>query len=180
MHPLHIIVHRGKFFAIFNIYLSGKNSSNCGCNEPVGKFWRVQTRCTRFSVAPATWQTTVAALGFSIDAFEISNYITYCSIDFFLQDSNCAFFTPTKKIDGFDKDIRKNWWVQRNPSNPCQRHHWTRTKTFFIKSRSVFTCLLVMIVVSTMGIDDEESSAWLNLGQWQHQGRLVMTNLWRM
>ena len=28
------------------------------------------------------------------------------------------------KIDGFRNPLFNNWWVPRNPLNPCQRSHW--------------------------------------------------------
>jgi hypothetical protein len=62
-----------------------------------------------------------------------------------------------------------------------RRSGWQRGQTVHLPVAALLLLLLllVMIVLASraMGIDNEESSAWLNLGQWQHQGRLVMTNL---
>ena len=50
----------------------------------------------------------VAALGFSIDGFEMPNQTIYCAIKFFFKNVCCAFFAAAQEIDGFDKPIPVN------------------------------------------------------------------------
>ena len=51
------------------------------------------------------YPATVAALGFSIDGFDVPNQTIYCSMKFFLQNVYCVFYSAAQKIDGFGEPI---------------------------------------------------------------------------